>query len=70
MRMRHLAPAAVGPRVLLAPPLPEDQARRLALIVPQLMRFGIVLRDEAVSFRAEVLEELRAMLSHHLDRTG
>ncbi len=50
------------------PPLPEDQSRRLALIVPQLMRFGIVLRDEADSSRAEVLEELRAMLSHHLDR--
>jgi hypothetical protein len=51
-----------------APALPAAQAQRLALIVPQLMRFGIVLRDEAASSRAEVLDELRAMLSHHLDR--
>ena len=50
------------------PPLSEGQSQRLAVIVPQLMRLVMVLGDEAASSRAEVLEELRAMLSHHLDR--
>jgi AcrR family transcriptional regulator len=50
------------------PHLPEGQPQRLALIVPQLMRYVMVLRDKAATPRAAVLEELRAMLSHHLDR--
>jgi AcrR family transcriptional regulator len=50
------------------PRLPEGQPERLALIVPHLMRFLIVLGDEPAASRAAVLEELRAMLSHHLDR--
>jgi AcrR family transcriptional regulator len=54
--------------VQATPRLPEGQPERLALIVPQLMRFVMLLGDVSAASRAAVLEELRAMLSHHLDR--
>ena len=52
------------------PALPAGQAERLALIVPQLMRVTLVLGGEAVALREAVLEELRAMLHHHLAWPG
>jgi AcrR family transcriptional regulator len=49
------------------PVLPADQAERLALIVPQLMRITMTLTGEPHPLRDEVLDELRAMLRHHLE---
>lgn len=47
------------------PPLPPGQAERLAVIVPQLMRIPLALIGEK-RLRDGVLEELRLMLSRHL----
>lgn len=47
------------------PPLPEGQAGRLAVIVPQLMRIPLALVGER-KLRDGVLEELRLMLARHL----
>lgn len=47
------------------PPLPAGQAERLAVIVPQLMRIPLALHGEN-RLRDGVLEELRLMLSRHL----
>ncbi|HEY4191378.1 MAG TPA: TetR/AcrR family transcriptional regulator, partial [Mesorhizobium sp.] len=47
------------------PCLPEGQAERLAVIVPQLMRIPLSLSGEA-RLREGVLEELRVMLCRHL----
>ncbi|MDX8531709.1 TetR/AcrR family transcriptional regulator [Mesorhizobium sp. VK25A] len=48
------------------PPLPAGQAERLAVIVPQLMRIPLTLIGEK-RLRDGVLEELRLMLSRHLE---
>ncbi|BCM22314.1 TetR/AcrR family transcriptional regulator [Mesorhizobium sp. J8] len=48
------------------PPLPPGQAERLAVIVPQLMRIPLTLIGEK-RLRDGVLEELRLMLSRHLE---
>jgi AcrR family transcriptional regulator len=45
------------------PKLPADQIERLALIVPQLMRIGLILDAKQ---RGPILAELRLMLTHHL----
>jgi AcrR family transcriptional regulator len=50
-----------------APALPAGQAERLAVIVPQLMRITIILGAESPRLRQPMLEELRAMLRHHLE---
>ena len=50
-----------------APALPEGQAERLAIIVPQLMRISIVMRGEPERLREGVSRELRAMLRRHLE---
>ena len=50
------------------PPLPAAQSDRLAMIVPQLMRITMTVSGEAPKLRDGVLEELRAMLRHHLER--
>jgi AcrR family transcriptional regulator len=52
------------------PALPTGQAERLALIVPQLMRITLLLGGETRKLRQAVLEELRAMLHHHLAWPG
>ncbi len=52
------------------PALPVGQPERLAVIVPQLMRITLVLTGEAPPLRDAVLEELRAMLRHHLGWPG
>ena len=52
------------------PPLPEGQPERLAVIVPQLMRVTMLLRGEPLLTRDAVVEELRAMLRHHLEAGG
>lgn len=49
-----------------APALPAGQAERLAVIVPQLMRISIVVREEPPPLRDGVLDELRTMLRNHL----
>ncbi|HEY2132570.1 MAG TPA: helix-turn-helix domain-containing protein [Acetobacteraceae bacterium] len=49
------------------PALPAGQAERLAVIVPQLMRITMTLSGEPHPLRDEVLDELRAMLRHHLE---
>jgi AcrR family transcriptional regulator len=48
-----------------APPLPREQAEHLAVIVPQLLRMGLLVsgRPDAEG----VMAELRAMLRHHLE---
>ncbi len=51
------------------PPLPAGQAERLAVIVPQLMRIPLTLISEK-RLRDGVLEELRLMLSRHLEAGG
>ncbi|HEY0204392.1 MAG TPA: helix-turn-helix domain-containing protein [Acetobacteraceae bacterium] len=51
---------------LAAPALPADQAERLALLVPSLMRSVMMLGGEPAPLRAACLQELRAMLHHHL----
>jgi len=55
------------------PPLAPEQAERLAVIVPQLMRIALTL-DARDKLRDGILEELRLMLRHHLtassDRAG
>lgn len=51
------------------PPLPAGQAERLAVIVPQLMRIPLTLIGEK-RLRDGVLEELRMMLSRHLEAGG
>ncbi|RUU58697.1 TetR/AcrR family transcriptional regulator [Mesorhizobium sp. M2C.T.Ca.TU.009.01.2.1] len=51
------------------PPLPAGQAERLAVIVPQLMRIPLTLIGEK-RLRDGVLEELRLMLSRHLEAGG
>jgi AcrR family transcriptional regulator len=48
------------------PALPQGQCDRLAVIVPKLIRIAAALSAEA-SARDDVLEELRAMLRHHLE---
>ena len=53
---------------LAAPPLPDGQAERLALLVPSLMRSVMILSGEPAPVRAALLRELRAMLHHHLAR--
>lgn len=50
-----------------APPLPEGQPERLAVIIPQLMRMTIMLASEPKALQKGVLAELRAMLRHHLE---
>jgi AcrR family transcriptional regulator len=50
-----------------APPLPEGQPERLAVIIPQLMRMTVMLGGEPKALRDGVLAELRAMLRHHLE---
>ncbi len=49
------------------PALLDDQAERLAIIVPQMMRIAIVMRGESERLRDGVLRELRAMLRKHLE---
>jgi AcrR family transcriptional regulator len=49
-----------------APPLPEGQPERLALIIPQLMRMTVMLASEPEALQNGVLAELRAMLRNHL----
>lgn len=51
---------------LAAPALPKDQAERLALLVPSLMHSVMLLGCEPAPLRAACLQELRAMLQHHL----
>ncbi len=51
---------------LAAPALPRDQADRLALLVPSLMHSVMLLGREPAPLRAACLQELRAMLRHHL----
>ena len=53
---------------LATPPLPSDQAERLALLVPLLMRSIMGLGGEPAPLRAALLLELRSMLRHHLTR--
>ncbi|RUW27185.1 TetR/AcrR family transcriptional regulator [Mesorhizobium sp. M4B.F.Ca.ET.215.01.1.1] len=48
------------------PPLPAEQAERLAVIVPQLMRIPLSLAGET-RLRDDVLDELRLMLNRHLE---
>ena len=48
------------------PPLPAGQSERLALIMPQLIRFAAVLSGEVPPIGDGVLDEMRAMLRHHL----
>ena len=50
-----------------SPALPAEQAERLAVIVPQLMRIPIALPGEK-RLRDGVLDELRAMLHRHLEQ--
>ena len=50
------------------PALPPDQAERLAMIVPQLMRSAMVLSSHSPPLSNGVFQELRAMLRHHLER--
>jgi AcrR family transcriptional regulator len=50
------------------PALPRGQPRRLAVIVPQLIRVVMAMSGEPAAMREAVLEETRAMLTHHLDR--
>ncbi|TAM99831.1 MAG: TetR/AcrR family transcriptional regulator [Rhizobiaceae bacterium] len=49
------------------PALPREQAEHLAVIVPQLLRMGLLVsgRPDAEG----VMTELRAMLRHHLERS-
>jgi AcrR family transcriptional regulator len=49
------------------PALPADQAERLAVIVPHLIRITIVLGAEPTRLRGPVQDELQAMLRHHLE---
>jgi hypothetical protein len=49
------------------PPLPKGQPERLALIVPHLIRITLQLGAERSALGHAVLDELRAMLRHHLD---
>ena len=49
------------------PPLPPDQAERLAAIVPQIMRITVVLSGETPLEGNALRAELRAMLRHHLE---
>jgi AcrR family transcriptional regulator len=49
------------------PALPEGQAERLAVIVPQLMRITMVLHGETPPLRDAVQQEVRAMLRRHLE---
>jgi AcrR family transcriptional regulator len=51
-----------------SPALPRAQPRRLAVIVPQLIRVVMAMSGEQAALRAAVLAETRAMLTHHLDR--
>ena len=48
-----------------SPALPAEQAERLAVIVPQMMRIPLALSGER-ALRKGVLEELRQMLVGHL----
>ena len=48
------------------PALSADQAERLAVIVPQLMRIPLALEDEKRLGKG-ILEELRLMLHRHLE---
>ena len=48
------------------PPLPAGQPERLAVIVPQVMRIPMTLGADALPLRDAVMDELRAMLRHHL----
>ncbi len=53
------------------PRLPEGQPERLAVIVPELMRLNMVLSgDGSLAARDAMIAELRAMLRHHLERSG
>jgi AcrR family transcriptional regulator len=53
------------------PKLPAGQPERLAVIVPELMRFNMVLTaDGALAGREAMIAELRAMLRHHLERSA
>lgn len=53
---------------LAAPRLPRGQPERLATIVPELMRISMVLSGQpTLPMRDSVLDELRAMLRHHLE---
>lgn len=51
------------------PPVPDEKAERLAIIVPQLMRIPITMSGEK-RMRDEVLAELRLMLTQHLSPAG
>ncbi len=53
---------------LAIPALPKDQAERLALLMPSLMRSVMTLGGEPAPLRAACLQELRAMLHNHLAR--
>jgi AcrR family transcriptional regulator len=48
------------------PPLPPERAERLAVIVPQLMRIPVTV-DGGAATRAGIIDELRAMLTRHLE---
>jgi AcrR family transcriptional regulator len=48
------------------PTLPDGQAERLAVIIPQFMRMTIMIGGEPLALRVGVAAELRAMLRHHL----
>jgi AcrR family transcriptional regulator len=49
------------------PALPKGQPERLALIVPHLIRITLQLGAERSALGHAVLDELRAMLRHHLE---
>ena len=49
------------------PRLPGGQPERLAVIMPQLMRMVMALSGDATPPREAVMQELRAMLRHHLE---
>ena len=51
------------------PPVPDEKAERLAVIVPQLMRIPITMSGEK-RMREAVLGELRLMLTQHLSSAG
>jgi AcrR family transcriptional regulator len=52
------------------PKLAAGRAERLALIVPHLLRMTLLLRAESATLIEAVLQEVRAMLRHHLQMPG
>lgn len=66
MRLRMRAQIA-GLFGQVTPPLPPGKPEIMAVIVLQLMKAAVIfMREPDAHFRKQVLEEVRAMLRHHL----